>query len=1222
MSSSEVYDLDNLGYLSDAFSGYLRYIKKYPPLPNDEIYALGVRSIKGDKEAQEKLILHHLAFVVYIAKPYFGQYPHIDPMDIVQYGNEGLMKAVSMYDPNDGALTTYSASWIKQKITRHLGCDFADIKTPVHIQESISKYKRIIYKVDNGFMPMPTDNELREILDVTEEALDLIKEGVNNTFVSMDKEISEGDPLEKFIEDKAVRKPEDIISSIDQFELLIALKKKLKPVHYYIFYMRYFDKREHTLDELSLELGITRERVRQLENDARDKIKALLNNNHINVQKIIKDVKLEEKSKFYKIDEKPLQPKEIIRYLYLRKYFSGIAREVLRELLIHPQKLSLKEEAQKFSMTEKDFNNLLVKMKVKIEKILNDNHEDYFDFEIDMISTYRTKIFEIDLGVDYRQCNHKGIMSRYSKKTHDEIKELYGESFDNLPQDTKRLLHKFFGKEKYRIVDSTFMEREVNLALFNYKEKSTKLAPSLLYPTYLKYKEKFNYEQQLLLECYFFNTRDKKEYDSIPHSTPKNTLMFITVRKLEKCHFGLYNLSYYQYLTKEIYEEMLKKYGDSITDERKRLLNLIYGVECEAKSLHDIVAEHKLDYNKTHDFLKNARDYIMNLYLNRASKKVIDKDVYSKYILNVAYELTPETREILKMHVIDELSYEEISSKTGLTKYRISNIVTEGIRKLDFYRFGIIKTVIVNETILNKFLEKSKSNFTDLECRIIRLRYIRHLTSDMIFKILKEENISEDEGTNKKVSKDFINDTNSKFLNSFNSYLVNDIELSKEVLEELTNKRPLESVISENERKVISYTLALKNFVNPKGVGYSEAEIIKRMNITENQYYHFKNLGLKKLKMYVAGLLSPTDIYMPLDILEKAVQDRHVPISDKERMIINYTCELNGFSHKNFDEIAKITGDSKGSVRRRYQRAIVNINKFLNFEIEEQLNYEADFLPNLKYFNKIDQAFIKEHFEEGLSYEAMAKKHSLTMDKVSAIFDAINARIKDMLGDPKMNKFDYDYAEEVIDNPDLPFWGNLDVAKKIYRLAYGGEVMEKLPMTEIVRRLNLDISTDVAINLLIDFMISIGKYRLGIKRGTTFSYEQIKDYYDRNKDKMDSLRLKSYKVYFNRYEKSVDRRSTFVNDTIRYDLLKEKEDNYFKINKATRKDVLNILRDKKHRINSRVKKSLMQMFEITERELLTGQEINHVIRMLHLLDLSLMREKEEGKNIKKLKRDI
>lgn len=1226
-------NLDELGYLSNAFSAYLQYIKNFPPLPREEIYKLGLKSMSGDEEAREKLALHHLAFVVFIAKPFFQHYQNVDPMDIVQYGNEGLMKAISMYDPHTGALTTYAEDWIKQKITNNLDINHSDLKIPINVQKAKRKYSKIMYEILNQNKSMPSDDELCDILKVSKDTLSYIKELYNTTVVSINKEVNkDGDALEYFVEDKEVQKPEDIISEIDKFEMLIALKTRLDPFYYYVFYMRNVVDNTTTLEDLAESVGVKGERIRQIELKAKEKAKYILSKKSPVFRDTIKSLKFEYKTKFYKLDEHPLTPKQIIDCLYYRRFFSDVSKDIVVDLFLHKQKLTEKERAEKYSITVKEYRQLLQRILKKIKTISKRNKDDYLDFSKKMTETYKSHLFDIDLTNNADKYDPKDILNRYSNKTFEEIKNLYGDDFENLPTHTKELLKRFFIKSDYPVANTKYIEKEVNLALFNCKCQNTRLSPTLLYPTYLKYKNRFSEEQQLLLECYFFNKLDKKLYDESKHSNQRSVLLVGTLQKLEKFYFGLENIFLSPGVTKEIYEEVLESYGDKITSDRKRILNLYYGVGRTKMSLSDIVSNYGLDYNKTHDFLKNARYYIYNLYLSRTQKNEINKDIYSKYIMDCDYKLTDETRRVLKMHVIDEMDYDEISQVLGLDKKRISDLIGNGIRKIDFYRFGIIKVEKIDDKMLDKFLNESKSSFNEIDIVIIKLRLFEHLEDQDIYKVFsnKDEKDYSDilnkypilNGDND-VTLNYIKAILKRFSSAYKSFLVNGITLSNEEINALINKRPLESVISDEEKRIISFSLGLKNSFNPSGKVFSSNEIKEIMNLKADRYYDLKQNGMKKLKLHSIGELNPENIYMPLDDLERAVNDRHVPISDKERLIINHICNLNGHEHLSFKDLTNLFNETDSSLRRRYQRAIVTIKKYYMDEVDAQIDYEIDLLPNLKYFNKTEKIYIKEYFANGLSFNNIAKKYSVTVEQVITYIDSIYAKIYQILNEKKKKMFDYDYADAVLDNADLPFFGNREVAKEAYTLAFGGQSMYKIPLTEVAKMMNTNISDHTLNSILTEFMISICKYRMGIKKDNTFSHEQIVDYYNRHKNKLSKENLLAFLHYFDRYKKTTSLISTYVSDSITYLLLKETKENRFKIYTTNRNEVLTILKNKKYRLDKKVRHSLMQLFDISEREFLTGQEINHVIRTLYALDLKI-RGNERGHtlNIAPQKRDI
>lgn len=1226
--SKDYYELDELGYINDAFGAYLRYLKGLPPLPKEEIYALGKEVQKGNKEAQEKLILHHLAYVVYVAKPLFKKYPNIDPMDIVQYGNEGLIKAVSMYDPDSGTLTTYAHDWILQKITRYIGTDYSDIKTPEHVIVAIKKYKSILAKASYEGCEIPKDDELCKILNVSVETLEAIKNTVHTSVVSMNEKLDDDgdDELENFIEDNNAKSSEDVIKSIDNFELLIALKSILSMRQYYVLYMRIFDTRVHSLDELARELGVTKERIRQIEDKAKKKIEPLLSNNYKNIPNIIRSIKLKEKSKFFKLNERPLQPKELLKYLYLVVFFSGIEKDLIKDIFLHPYKETLKAIASRYSITEREFVALFNKVKIRIKNILEKNHEDFESFKNDMINTYGSSIYDINLERDYKDIDYQDIIKRYSALTFDDILKLYGNMFYKLPKDSQRLLDRYFKRPNKAIADEKFIEKEVNLSKHGCKNQNIDLPPSTLYMTYLKFKDNFSSEQQLVLECYFFNKKDKSLYDNVEHSISRATILSNAKFKLEKFYFNLHKVFLYQTLTKEIYESVLESYPDALSGDRKRFLNAYFGIGTERMSLQEIVDKHNLDYIKTHSFFKATREYVFRLYTNRTSKNVFDKDIYFKYITNVAYELTPETRKMLRMHVIEGKTYDEIQKETGVGNRRISNIIGDGIRKLDNYRFGIKKATIVTNDMLNTFLMNTTASFDEFELFIVRRRYIDHLNTEDILNLLKrkEKDGTLPYGTNKaNINKNFINNTNRKFLSAYNHFLVSSIELTDEYINDAINKRPLESILSYDEKMVVSMFFGIKSEFNLDGKSYNPNEIISTMNLSKDRYIHLKNNAVKKLKMNMVGLIDIPDIYMPLDKLEGILLDVHTPISDKERMIINSFCALNGEEKKSFKELGSIYGDTEASIKRRYERAMIGIFKYLNGEIEAKIDFDADIVPMLKYFSKIDRMYIIDYYQNNLSYETIAKKYSISFDKIVEIFNAIKIRIDEILKNPNEKRFDYEYADTVLDEEELPFYGNRDVAKKLYKYCFCGDSMEKVAISTAVENLNLDMTSQKASTVLSSYMLAICKFREGIRLKNHFSHEQIVDYYNRNKDNINKQKETSYNFYFSKYNRHGSLSVNHVNETIKNDLLKDSVDDYFRLNAASRDEVIEILKNKEYRLDKRIRQALMYRFNIGEREFMNGQEINHVLRLINLLDLHLNADKasnlENSFQIKTLK---
>lgn len=1183
---------------------YIDSISKYQPLPKNEIYNLGIRKNLGDAEARQKLINHHLLYVVSIATNYFIRYPTVDPLDIIQYGNEGLIKAVDKYNPKYAALTTYSKDWIEETIERMLGIAQSDLTTPVDVQFKAKKYTAIMKKALYNNETPPSDEELLEILKVSENGLNRIKEYANTTFVSMNKVVNDYDgkhdtELSDFIADKNVKNPEDTINKVDDFELLITLKENLSPLHYYILYMRLLDNKPHSYRELSEEIGVEHTYIGVLEASAKKAATPFLAEDKEKMRKEVERIKLREKANFYKLNTKPLKPKEIIDYLYLKRHFDGVEREILKDLLLHKYDKSFQTGARRFSLTDEQYKKKLKQIISSTKRILS-NTEDYNDFFDSMIRTYSTQLFSLDLEQDYKHIEYEYLKNRYAYMSFDEIKELYGEDFNNLPENSKKLLYSYFSIPKSTKLKKDVVERELNLTIFNYKNKDTNTPPSRLYRTYLKNKELFTEDQRLLLESCYFHTLDMQVFLSKYNKDYIRQNLVYLIHKLEKYHYGLKSIFWAPGLNKEMYIQALKKHKDKISSDKIEALNMHYGVECEKASVQEIANHFCLDYEKTRDFLRHARECVYSLETDKTHKKNINKNIYSKYIKNNAYELTDETRTLLKYHVIDDLNYNEIADITGLSNLRISNIINDGLRKIDFYRFGIIKPLIISKKELNDFFREYADSFSLEEKNIIEKRFLEHITVEEIANTLQ-------------IGKPVVHKADSHFTNLYAQFLIKNVKLLDKDIEREVQADPIESVLNEEERKALSLYYGIRYSENPNGEKYTGDKIAEVMNISFLVYKNRRHSALKKIKMRVSGLLEPENIYIDRAQLDEALDDIHLPISEKEKEIICYTCAIKGYPHHSFEELEKIYGDTKKSLKRRYQRAIVNIRKYLNREINGKIDYDADILINLRYFSKAYQTIIVDYYKDGLTCEAIAKKYNLSFDQAYTIIENIQANLYD-IKTKKKRRFDFNYAELALDDPLLPFYGNIDLAKSIYYLAFN-RCEEILSVPEIINQLDLNMNKDTVTRMIRYLMTAVSKLEDGIKKENDFIYDEILDYYNRHKDEFTKTQMAVYTRYFNRVLNNPTNRLNYkTNEVIKGDLLKEKESRYILLNNASRDQIILILKNRRYKFSKNVREALMQIFEIPEREFMSGQEINHVYRLLSSLD-EIIKKKEQDSSL-------
>lgn len=270
--------VEELGEISDFVQMYLREIGKVPLLTAAQEQELAKRIEAGDEEARHKLIQANLRLVVSIAKKYIGRSPNLTLLDLIQEGNIGLSKAVEKFDYRKGfKFSTYATWWIRQAITRALADQGRTIRIPVHMVETISKYVQVKRRLlqDLGREPLPEEISA-EMGEPVEKIRHIIK--IAQETISLEKPVGEGDEdstLGEFIEDKKSLSPDQIASRKLVRDKLRKIIADLQPREQKILKLRFGleDGIPRTLEEVGKEFGVTRERIRQIEAKALDRIR-------------------------------------------------------------------------------------------------------------------------------------------------------------------------------------------------------------------------------------------------------------------------------------------------------------------------------------------------------------------------------------------------------------------------------------------------------------------------------------------------------------------------------------------------------------------------------------------------------------------------------------------------------------------------------------------------------------------------------------------------------------------------------------------------------------------------------------------------------------------------------------------------------------------------------------------------------------------------------------
>ncbi len=276
LAQRNVFRRSDSGY--DSIQMYLREIGQYPLLNAHEERVLAKRIVDGDEEARNLLARANLRLVVSIAKKYVGRSPDLTLLDLIQEGNLGLFKAVDKFDFTKGfKFSTYATWWIRQAITRALADQSRTIRIPVHMVETMAKYKQVSRRLAQDFGRDPMPEEIATEMGVEVEKIYQI-EKISQDTISLELPVGDDEDksrLSDFIsDDKIISPDQEVAHSIltDQItEILDTLSEKERK----ILEMRHglTDGTYHTLEEVGKEFGVTRERIRQIEAKALEKIR-------------------------------------------------------------------------------------------------------------------------------------------------------------------------------------------------------------------------------------------------------------------------------------------------------------------------------------------------------------------------------------------------------------------------------------------------------------------------------------------------------------------------------------------------------------------------------------------------------------------------------------------------------------------------------------------------------------------------------------------------------------------------------------------------------------------------------------------------------------------------------------------------------------------------------------------------------------------------------------
>ena len=270
----------------DAIKYYLKEIRKTPLLTFEQEQALAKRIAQGDEEARAKMIEANLRLVVAIGKKYINR--GLQFSDIIEEGNLGLIRAVEKFQYQRGfKFSTYASWWIKQAIERAIVNQTRTIRLPVHIAEIVNSYLRATRQLTQALGRDPQIEEIAKKMKVTVEKVRSISQVVRETY-SLDMLIGdqEEDTLKDILQDNNALSPSSFSDEIRRREHIDEWLQQLSVSERKVIEMRFglVDGEPRTLDNIGKEFGITRERVRQIETQALNKLRAITKRKKIDLE--------------------------------------------------------------------------------------------------------------------------------------------------------------------------------------------------------------------------------------------------------------------------------------------------------------------------------------------------------------------------------------------------------------------------------------------------------------------------------------------------------------------------------------------------------------------------------------------------------------------------------------------------------------------------------------------------------------------------------------------------------------------------------------------------------------------------------------------------------------------------------------------------------------------------------------------------------------------------
>lgn len=1174
--------VDAHGKVLELATAYCASLKRFEPLTKSEERELFEEYNKThDPAIRKEIIERHLRFVPWFIKDRKIEIDGMDFMDLVQDGNYILLKTFESFDISLGnKFITFFGESLEQYYRNKKLENTHFMRIGHNMHSTYLKYckYREEYKEENHCEP--TKEEVMKEFHISLKTYKAFKvmDVTGNTAVSLDSVVkSDGDevPLYEFIASD-INNVNNYNEFIDNKILFWSVKNSLTPLEYYLFYNYTVDPENFTQDKLASYVGIHQVQVSRILKRIKQKIGSLN----------LTDIKCSPNliKRIDKIDVRPINfPKKVVLMYMSSKLTVEEFFYVYNAWYMGYDEQTLKYRFNKIGM---DYEILKISMQSIIDN-LNDMYNKHYDEVLNSLGKKLSvaQIFDKDITVN--MAFDFQISKCLDSLTYDEILGILGNNYDILDDSQKESLYSYYNW-KYKWKNINFkedVEAKINLRRHGFKRKRY-ISSDKLYKVYLKNPDMFEDNVKKVLEGTLFSSFTHKK----GKIKDNNSAYYRSLWRLEEKYYDLDN--YFSFdIPKSDYFRILEEYNYIFTKNELYVLDRHSEYNDERVSSEEMAKELDMSANEVDGIYLWAKNKILMLYLGLYNVMVIDNEpLYVKYVNDSKFDITPRTREIGRMRFMKHLSYDEIAEKVDLEddeeqedkksktskQQKVSNIVTKLMRQIEIHHYNILNEVNMDSDKVKDLLDKM--NYQGEKRDIINDYWVDKLVMD---KMKKKYGKTQSE----------LNDILMRFKRNYIINYKKSAELD-DIKREL-NEHVTDTVLTSDQRTVLAYLMGIKCLYNPLGEEKSASEIALMLNTNEKNVLTIRNKGLFNLGAKMAGIMgSDLGRINRKDVIE-ALEDKNLPLTEDEKILIK---EFKGIDTDtlSLEELGKKYHVTAASIKRRIQNIYLSILKYQDGNKERKYHYEEDIVPVLKFLPLYYQEFITDMYRDNLSNKEIALKRGVPYEKIRSAKEDANKQLYYLLKCPNAKKFDFDYAREVINNPDLPYYD--DEAKDvcyIFNRLMGNDGDKPATKKEIQEYLGL--SNNVKLNVILrKMMVAISKYRDGYIKAKSYTKEEIEEYYDVYKDDLSPM-CKRFFEYALREKAQVHRG---VSDYVLYEMLKAETDQLLFLDSLSKDEIKRLIRDNPYHLTSVQLQYLAFEYGIPSKDLMNGRKRRKLYRAL------------------------